>query len=148
MYKRFLGLTNNPFGMTPDPRFYYRSASHQEAFAALMYGVRERRGFMTLVGEVGTGKTILINSLIETIDRLTCSVLLTHTTVDRDELLRMILFKLYEAHGPRLAASLEEDNESFTTPRLADLPRVELLNQLNAFWHFDIRQMESCIQFQ
>ena len=73
MYERFFGLACNPFGMTPDPHFHFASAAHREALAALSYAVNERRGFMTLVGEVGTGKTTLINTLLEramaTIDR-------------------------------------------------------------------------------
>jgi len=54
MYERFFDLKCNPFGMTPDPRFHFQSVAHREALAALTYAVNERRGFMTLVGEVGT----------------------------------------------------------------------------------------------
>ena len=95
MYEKFFGLTGNPFGMTPDPQFYYRSASHREAFAALEYGVRNRRGFMTLVGEVGTGKTTLLNALLDALDRSTCIIHVRHTTVDREDLLKLILNNLY-----------------------------------------------------
>jgi len=56
MYERFFGLACNPFGMTPDPRFHFQSASHKEALAALNYAVNERRGFMTLVGEVAPAR--------------------------------------------------------------------------------------------
>ncbi len=133
MYESHFGLTDQPFGMTPDPRYYYQSATHREALAALVYGIQRRRGFMTLVGEVGTGKTTLINALLESLDRSTCSILVTHTTVDREELLRVILHKLYEAHGPRLPATLPDDDAAGVRNRLAGLSRVELINEFSAF---------------
>jgi general secretion pathway protein A len=91
MYEPFFGLDAKPFAVTPDPRFLYSSRSHREALAALVYGVKERRGFVRLVGEVGTGKTTLLRALLERLDVEVRTVLITHTTVDRDELLRMIL---------------------------------------------------------
>ena len=94
MYEPFFGLDAKPFAVTPDPRFLYSSRSHREALAALVYGVRERRGFIRLVGEVGTGKTTLLRALLERLDVSIRTVLITHTTVDRDELLRMILDEL------------------------------------------------------
>jgi general secretion pathway protein A len=68
MYCDFYGLTEKPFNMTPDPKFLYRSASHREALAALTYGIRERSGFIAMLGEVGTGKTTLINVALEGLD--------------------------------------------------------------------------------
>ncbi len=91
MYEPFFGLETKPFAVTPDPRFLYSGRSHREALAALVYGVKERRGFIRLVGEVGTGKTTLLRALLERLDVSIRTVLITHTTVDRDELLRMIL---------------------------------------------------------
>ena len=55
MYLGFYGLTREPFHVTPDPRFLFLSPSHKEAFAAVVYGVKQRKGFITLTGEVGTG---------------------------------------------------------------------------------------------
>lgn len=91
MYYSHFGLQVKPFAVTPDPRFLYSSRSHREALAALVYGVRERRGFIRLSGEVGTGKTTLLRALLEGLDVAIRTVLITHTTVDREELLRMIL---------------------------------------------------------
>jgi type II secretory pathway predicted ATPase ExeA len=133
MYEAFFGLTGNPFGMTPDPGFYFRSESHREALAALEYGVRERRGFMTLVGEVGTGKTTLLNTLLEALDRSTCTIQVRHTTVDREELLKLILNNLYASHGPRQPARKNRDTGLFTDNRLSGLSRAELINEFNAF---------------
>jgi general secretion pathway protein A len=91
MYEAHFGLKVKPFAVTPDPRFLYSSRSHREALAALVYGVKERRGFVRLVGEVGTGKTTLLRALLEGLDVSVRTVLITHTTIDREELLRMIL---------------------------------------------------------
>jgi len=91
MYEALFGLKVKPFAVTPDPRFLYSSRSHREALAALVYGVKERRGFVRLVGEVGTGKTTLLRALLEGLDVSVRTVLITHTTIDREELLRMIL---------------------------------------------------------
>lgn len=63
MYKAFFGLTQNPFNLSPDPAFLYRSAQHEEAIANLIYGVQSRKGFIALTGEVGTGKTTMLECL-------------------------------------------------------------------------------------
>ena len=63
MYKAFFGLTSNPFNLSPDPAFLYRSPQHEEALANLIYGVQSRKGFIILTGEVGTGKTTMLECL-------------------------------------------------------------------------------------
>ena len=63
MYNAFFGLTENPFNLSPDPNFLYRSAQHEEALANLIYGVQSRKGFIVLTGEVGTGKTTMLECL-------------------------------------------------------------------------------------
>jgi len=63
MYKAFFGLTSNPFNLSPDPSFLYRSQQHEEALANLIYGVQSRKGFIVLTGEVGTGKTTMLECL-------------------------------------------------------------------------------------
>ena len=65
MYSAYFGLTENPFSLTPDPRFLFMSQRHREALAHLLYGMGERGGFVLLTGEVGTGKTTLCRSLLE-----------------------------------------------------------------------------------
>ena len=69
MYKRFYNLKRNPFEITPDPSFLFASAKHQEALTALYYGVLGRKGFVVMTGEVGTGKTLLVRSLLQLIHR-------------------------------------------------------------------------------
>jgi type II secretory pathway predicted ATPase ExeA len=65
MYKSFFGLQDNPFNVNPDPRYLFITKEIEEALSGLMYGVHNRKGFITLTGEVGTGKTTLINSLLD-----------------------------------------------------------------------------------
>ena len=65
MYKKFFGLNENPFNVNPDPRYLFLTPSAQEALACLTYGIETRKGFVLLTGEVGTGKTTLINKLLE-----------------------------------------------------------------------------------
>jgi general secretion pathway protein A len=63
MYNAFFGFTQNPFNMSPDPSFLFRSSQHEEALANLIYGVQSRKGFVLLSGEVGTGKTTMLECL-------------------------------------------------------------------------------------
>src|ERR1700734_1937981 len=63
MYKAFFGFSENPFNMSPDPSFLFRSSQHEEALANLIYGVQSRKGFVLLSGEVGTGKTTMLECL-------------------------------------------------------------------------------------
>ncbi|MCX6608073.1 MAG: AAA family ATPase [Acidobacteria bacterium] len=65
MYNAFFGITDNPFNLSPDPAFLYRSSQHEEALANLIYGVQSRKGFIVLTGEVGTGKTTMLECLRE-----------------------------------------------------------------------------------
>ncbi len=64
MYKSYFGLKENPFNVNPDPRYLFLTEEIKEALSGLMYGVQNRKGFITLTGEVGTGKTTLVNSLL------------------------------------------------------------------------------------
>jgi general secretion pathway protein A len=65
MYQRFFGLRESPFNVNPDPRYLYLTRHIQEALAGLTYGIQNRKGFILLTGEVGTGKTTLLNRLLD-----------------------------------------------------------------------------------
>lgn len=65
MYQRFFGLRESPFNVNPDPRYLFMTTQIQEALAGLMYGIQNRKGFILLTGEVGTGKTTLLNRLLD-----------------------------------------------------------------------------------
>jgi general secretion pathway protein A len=68
MYRAYFGFSENPFNLSPDPQFLYRSPQHEEALANLIYGVRSRKGFIVLTGEVGTGKTTMLECLRDYLD--------------------------------------------------------------------------------
>lgn len=65
MYKEFFGLRESPFNVNPDPRYLYLTKQTQEAYACLTYGIQAKKGFILLTGEVGTGKTTLLNRLLD-----------------------------------------------------------------------------------
>jgi general secretion pathway protein A len=69
MYKRFYNLQRNPFEITPDPSFLFPTTRHNEALASLYYSVTAHRGFVVLTGEVGTGKTLILRSLLGLLQR-------------------------------------------------------------------------------
>ena len=91
MYLNFYGLREVPFGPTPDPRFLFQSVRHREALAQLIYGVQERKGFIVLTGEIGTGKTTLLRTLLERIDRETPVAYVHNSSLDIDGLLEYVL---------------------------------------------------------
>jgi len=68
MYNAFFGFRESPFNLSPDPSFFYRSPQHEEALANLIYGVHSRKGFIVLAGEVGTGKTTMLECLRDYLD--------------------------------------------------------------------------------
>jgi general secretion pathway protein A len=69
MYKRFFSLSRNPFDISPDPYFLFPTHRYKDALASIYYGIRRRKGFAVMTGEVGTGKTLLVRCLLEVLDR-------------------------------------------------------------------------------
>ena len=90
MYLKFYGLTLPPFDLTPDPRFLFHSAKHREAINHLLYGIRERKGFVQLTGEVGAGKTTLCRALLEQLNGLFSTALILNPALDADGLMKAI----------------------------------------------------------
>ena len=90
MYCPFFGLQEKPFSITPDPRFLFLSSSHQEALGHLIYGIEERKGFITVTGEVGTGKTLLCRALLDRLGRHVQTALIFNSFLLEIELLRSI----------------------------------------------------------
>jgi general secretion pathway protein A len=91
MYLTFYGLTERPFGTTPDPRFLYFSPGHREALASLLYGIQERVGFLQLTGEVGTGKTTLLHALLERLDGTAAVSFIVNSALPIDGVLETVL---------------------------------------------------------
>jgi general secretion pathway protein A len=91
MYLNFYGLREAPFSPTPDPKFLFQSARHKEALAQLIYGVRERKGFLVLTGEIGTGKTTLLRALLERSDNTMHVAYVHNSALDIQGLLEYVL---------------------------------------------------------
>lgn len=91
MYLQFYGLREAPFGPTPDPKFLFQSSRHREALAQLIYGVRERKGFIVLTGEIGTGKTTLLRTLLERLDATTHVAYVHNSALGIEGLLEYVL---------------------------------------------------------
>jgi general secretion pathway protein A len=104
MYCEFYQLTERPFNVTPDPKFLYLNARYREAIASLNYGITQRKGFITLIGEAGTGKTTLLKRLLEDLDPKTKTVFIFNTNVTFEEILEYIFaeFDLPVHNGKKL----------------------------------------------
>lgn len=94
MYCNFFGFSEKPFEVTPDPKFLYLSPSHQEILASLLYGIQERRGFMTIIGEVGTGKTTLLNAVLDRLPPTTKTAFIFNTDLTFKQMLLLALMDL------------------------------------------------------
>ena len=91
MYEAFYGLTGKPFQLNPDPAFYFGSKGHQRAFAYLQYGVYQSEGFIVITGDIGAGKTTIVRSLFEQLDRAkVVAAQLVSTQLDADDMLRAV----------------------------------------------------------
>ncbi|MBI3322797.1 MAG: AAA family ATPase [Candidatus Omnitrophica bacterium] len=122
MYQEFYGFREKPFHVTADPSFLYPSRQHQEALAHLLYGIRQRLGFLMVTGEVGTGKTTLAKTLLQRLDPSVRTALLLNPLLSGTEMLRAIVRDFgASAGGP------EEG------PARRAATRGELLRALEAF---------------
>ncbi len=95
MYNAFFGFTESPFSLSPDPHFLYRSAQHEEALANLIYGVQSRKGFIVLSGEVGTGKTTMLECLRDFLESQFIEfAFLFNSRITPDQFFEMIAYDL------------------------------------------------------
>ena len=90
MYLEYYGLREPPFDLTPNPRFLFFSAKHREAFNHLLYGIRERKGFVQLTGEVGAGKTTICRAMLEQLGNHYATALILNPVLDADQLMKAI----------------------------------------------------------
>ena len=90
MYLEFYGLKQAPFDLTPNPRFLFHSGKHREALNHLLYGIRERKGFVQLTGEVGAGKTTLCRAMLEQLDGHFSTAVILNPVLNADELMKAI----------------------------------------------------------
>lgn len=126
MYCQFYGLKEPPFNVTPDSKFLWLSRRHEEALAALVYGVRERKGFICLTGEIGSGKTTLYRTLLSQLDReKTRTAVILNSFLSDVELLKTI-------------------NEEFGLSSATE-SKKELLDELNRFLIEQWRAGNNCL---
>ena len=91
MYTDFYGLTERPFQLTPDARFWFESRTHKKAMAYLGYGLAQGEGFIVITGDVGAGKSTLVAHLMATIDRARLNVInIVSTQVEGTDMLRLV----------------------------------------------------------
>ena len=111
MYEKYFGLREQPFGVTPDPRFLYLSAAHREALASLYYGIEANRGFLGLIAKPGMGKTTILFHLLEKFRSSARTAFLFQTQCSSREFMRFLLAELgYESDGNDFVRMHEEFN--------------------------------------
>lgn len=102
MYEEFYGFQQSPFSITPDPRFLFLSRQHQEAFDHLRYGLEQRKGFIQITGEVGSGKTTVCRALLDDLGpRYRTALILNPMQLTSRQLIRLILIELGLQPGNR-----------------------------------------------
>src|SRR6201994_1230821 len=95
IYNAYFGFTENPFNISPDPEFLYRSPQHEEALANLIYGVQARKGFIVLTGEVGTGKTTMLECLRDFLESQYIEfAFIFNSRINTDQFFEMIAYDL------------------------------------------------------
>lgn len=95
MIEQHFGLTDKPFQLTPDPRFWFATASHRKAMAYLGYGLQQGEGFIVVTGDIGAGKTTLMGHLLDTMDRTPVHVVqIFSAAIDASDLLRTVAVQL------------------------------------------------------
>jgi general secretion pathway protein A len=94
MYNQFYGFRESPFNITPDPRFLFFSDRHREAYNHILFGIKERKGFIQVTGEVGAGKTTLCRALLEELGSDYITALILNPCLNPTQLLRTILTEL------------------------------------------------------
>jgi len=121
MYERFYGLRERPFSLTPDPSYLYPSRVHKEALNHLRYGIEGHAGFIVVTGEIGCGKTTMLQTVLRQLDRKTSIARLMNTMLDARELIEAIM----------LDFGLEPQPNASKPYLLRDLARF-LVDQRNA----------------
>src|SRR3990167_8109405 len=94
MYEPFFGLKEKPFRMTPDTRYFYPSKKHLDALNHMVYAIEERRGFVVITGEIGSGKTTLSRVLFQKLDPRTKTAIVRNTHLSAKDLIAATLEEL------------------------------------------------------
>jgi len=122
MYEDYFGFVQPPFSLTPDPRFLYRSESHDVALQQVWQAIRRKEGFIVLTGDIGTGKTTLCRTLLEQFDQTTFTALILNPFLSVEELLREVLLSFGVV-----------SKDALKSGRLATASKHELIRTLHDF---------------
>ena len=122
MYEDYYGFVQPPFSLTPDPRFLYRSESHDVALQQVWQAIRRKEGFIVLTGDIGTGKTTLCRTLLEQFDQTTFTALMLNPFLSVEELLREMLLSFGVV-----------SKDAMKSGRLASASKHELVRTLHDF---------------
>jgi general secretion pathway protein A len=122
MYEDYYGFVQPPFSLTPDPRFLYRSESHDLALQQVWQAIRRKEGFIVLTGDIGTGKTTLCRTLLEQFDQTTFTALILNPFLSVEELLREVLLSFGVV-----------SKDALKNGRLATASKHELVRTLHDF---------------
>jgi general secretion pathway protein A len=152
MYENFYRLKEKPFSLTPDPKFLYLSKQYQGALDHMLYGIKQREGFMVIAGDVGTGKTTLCRCLLDRLDENVEVALILNPMLSDMDLLRNIVqdLRIKSLHSRQPAGMIEDgstgeeiaiefEHPSFEDLQQSDLTwinnasKIELIDALNAF---------------
>ena len=126
MYNAYFGFEESPFNLSPDPAFFYRSAQHEEALANLIYGVQSRKGFIVLTGEVGTGKTTMLECLRDYLEsQHTEFAFIFNSRINTEQFFQMIAYDL----GSALRAHFENRSVVRAEPPAASPRRMRAAPQ-------------------
>lgn len=121
MHETFFGLTEKPFAMTPDTRYFYPSTKHMDALNHMVYAIQERRGFVVITGEIGSGKTTLSRVLFGKLDPRTKTAIIRNTHLTAKDMVTLILEELEIPYKP-----------GHTKTQLISLLNAYLVDQLRA----------------
>ena len=129
MYEEIYNLTGNPFRLTPNPEFFYPSRVHKKVMAYLQYGVEQGDGFIVVTGDVGAGKTTIIQALLSELKENSDIIVaqLTSTQLDEGELLQMIAASFGLANENMTKAALLSNLEKFLRQKYTENKRVLLI---------------------
>jgi general secretion pathway protein A len=149
LYLNFFGLKEQPFGVTPDPRFLYLSEAHKEALASLYYGIEANRGFIGLIAQPGMGKTTMLFHMLETFRTSAHIAFLFQTHCNSREFMRLLLAELgceedtqdlvrmYDEFNTRLLKIAEEGNRLIVVVDEAQNLEPEVLETLRLLSNFE-----------
>ncbi|OGX51896.1 MAG: hypothetical protein A2306_06270 [Omnitrophica WOR_2 bacterium RIFOXYB2_FULL_38_16] len=118
MYTKFYGFKEQPFNLTPNPRFYYSSAKHMEALSTLIYAISERKGFVVVTGDIGSGKTTICRTLLSKLNSKVKTALITNTRLSVKDLLMTILEEFEVDFKPGSKSKLHSQLNAFLIEQL------------------------------